>query len=90
MIIGYKKKPSSSLYFSGLIAVCVFIGFAAARSAAHGIIFAAACDFSKASRDAFYAWCRDQGISEAVIWGKGELEGTIRDKGSRSLPVKTV
>jgi hypothetical protein len=25
----------------------------------HGIIFAAACDFSMASRDAFYAWCRD-------------------------------
>lgn len=29
MIIGYKKKPASSLYFSGLIAVCAFIGFAA-------------------------------------------------------------
>ena len=43
----------------------------------HGIIFAAACDFSKASRDAFYAWCRDKGISEAVIWGKGELEDQL-------------
>jgi hypothetical protein len=43
----------------------------------HGIIFAAACDFSKASRDAFYAWSRDQGISEAVIWGKGELEDQL-------------
>jgi hypothetical protein len=43
----------------------------------HGIIFAAACDFSKASRDAFYTWCRDQGISEAVIWGKGELEDQL-------------
>jgi endonuclease YncB( thermonuclease family) len=31
MIAGYKKKPSSSLYFSGLIAVCVFIGFAAVQ-----------------------------------------------------------
>jgi endonuclease YncB( thermonuclease family) len=31
MIIGYKKKPSSSLYFSGLIAACVFIGFAAVQ-----------------------------------------------------------
>lgn len=29
MIIGYKKKPARSLYFSGLIAVCAFIGFAA-------------------------------------------------------------
>jgi hypothetical protein len=36
----------------------------------YGIIFAAACDFSKVSRDAFYGWCRDQGISEAVIWAK--------------------
>jgi hypothetical protein len=43
----------------------------------YGIIFAAACDFSKASRDAFYAWCRDQAISEAVIWGKGELEDQL-------------
>jgi hypothetical protein len=43
----------------------------------HGIIFAAACDFSKASRDAFYAWCRDQGISEAMIWGKAELEDQL-------------
>jgi endonuclease YncB( thermonuclease family) len=31
MIIGYKKKPASSLYFSGLIAVCAFIGFAAVQ-----------------------------------------------------------
>jgi len=43
----------------------------------HGIIFAAACDFSKVSRDAFYGWCRDQGISETVIWGKGELEDQL-------------
>jgi endonuclease YncB( thermonuclease family) len=31
MIIGYKKKPASSLYFSSLIAVCAFIGFAAVQ-----------------------------------------------------------
>ncbi|MEY9124822.1 restriction endonuclease [Bradyrhizobium yuanmingense] len=43
----------------------------------HGIIFAAASDFSKAARDAFYAWCRDQGLSEALIWGKGELEDQL-------------
>ena len=43
----------------------------------HGIIFAAACDFSKAARDAFYGWCRDHGISEAVIWGKAELEDQL-------------
>jgi hypothetical protein len=49
----------------------------AADEKLHGIIFAAACDFSKASRDAFYAWCRYKGISEAVIWGKGELEDQL-------------
>lgn len=49
----------------------------AADEKLHGIIFAAACDFSKASRDAFYAWCRDQGISEALIWGRGELEDQL-------------
>ena len=31
MIIGFKKKPASSLCFSGLIAVSVFIGFAAVQ-----------------------------------------------------------
>ena len=31
MIIGFKKKPASSLYFLGLIAVCAFIGFAAVQ-----------------------------------------------------------
>ena len=24
-----------------------------------------------------HAWCRDKGISEAVIWGKGELEDQL-------------
>jgi hypothetical protein len=43
----------------------------------HGIIFAAACDFSKMARDLFLAWCRDQGISEAFLWGKGELEDQL-------------
>jgi hypothetical protein len=43
----------------------------------HGIIFAAACDFSKASRDDFFNWCREQGINEAIIWGKGELEDQL-------------
>lgn len=43
----------------------------------HGVIFAAACDFSKKTRDAFQDWCRDNGISEALIWGKGELEDML-------------
>lgn len=43
----------------------------------HGIIFAAACDFSKTTRDTFLSWCRDQGIQEAFLWGKGELEDML-------------
>jgi endonuclease YncB( thermonuclease family) len=31
MIIGYKKKRSSSLYFSAMIALCAFIGFAVVK-----------------------------------------------------------
>jgi hypothetical protein len=33
----------------------------------YGVIVAAACDSSKASRDAFFTWCREHGISEAHI-----------------------
>lgn len=43
----------------------------------HGILFVAACDFSKKTRDVFSSWCRDKGISEAYIWGKGELEDLL-------------
>lgn len=47
------------------------------RSTLHGIVLAAACDFSKRTRDAFFAWCREQGIAEAHLWGKGELEDQL-------------
>ena len=43
----------------------------------HGMIFAAACDFSKATRDACRAWCRDQGVQEIFIWGRGEIEDQL-------------
>jgi hypothetical protein len=43
----------------------------------YGIIFAAACDFSKHSRDVFREWCRDHDISEAHIWGKAEVEDQL-------------
>jgi len=43
----------------------------------YGVIFAAACDFSKASRDAFLKWCRENGVSEGHIWGRGELEDML-------------
>lgn len=47
------------------------------HEALYGVIFAAACDFSKASRDAFFKWCREHGISEGHIWGRGELEDML-------------
>lgn len=43
----------------------------------YGIIFAAACDFSKATRDVLRGWCREHGISEAHVWGKGEIEDQL-------------
>lgn len=47
------------------------------RGALYGIVFAAACDFSKASRDTFRERTRGLGFSEAHLWGKGELEDML-------------
>ena len=47
------------------------------RSELHGIVFAAACDFSKATRDTLRDWAREHGINEAHMWGKGELEDQL-------------
>ena len=43
----------------------------------YGLVFAAACDFSKATRDACRAWCRDRGVQELHIWGRGEIEDQL-------------
>jgi hypothetical protein len=43
----------------------------------HGIIFAAACDFSKAARDAFRQKTRELGFAEAYLWGKAEIEDML-------------
>lgn len=43
----------------------------------YGLIFAAACDFSKKTRDAILTWCRAKGIAEVQVWGKGELEDML-------------
>ncbi len=43
----------------------------------YGIVFVAACDFSKKARDDFRARCREIGISEAHIWGKAEVEDQL-------------
>lgn len=47
------------------------------RTGLHGIIFAAACDFSLATRNAFREWCGTNSISECIIWGRGELEDLL-------------
>jgi hypothetical protein len=47
------------------------------REALHGFIFAAACDFSKKTRDAFREWCRSAGIRECYIWGRSEVEDML-------------
>jgi hypothetical protein len=47
------------------------------RSQLYGVIFAAACDFSKSTRDTFAEWARTHGISETHMWGKGELEDQL-------------
>jgi hypothetical protein len=43
----------------------------------HGIIFIAACNFSKKARDTFILEVRKQGIKEFQIWGKSELEDML-------------
>lgn len=43
----------------------------------HGIIFAAACNFSKTTRDKIDAWCRDKGVAEVYVWGRSELEDML-------------
>lgn len=43
----------------------------------HGVLFVAACDFSKASRDAFRQKCEAFGVQEWHLWGKAELEDQL-------------
>jgi hypothetical protein len=43
----------------------------------YGVIFAAACDFSKKTRDEVFSWARGHGISEVHIWGKVEIEDQL-------------
>jgi Restriction endonuclease len=42
-----------------------------------GLVFVAACDFSKKARDVFREKVRELGIDEAYLWGKGELEDQL-------------
>lgn len=43
----------------------------------HGLIFVAACDFSKKTRDNFRSWCQSNKINEFHIWGRSELEDLL-------------
>jgi len=43
----------------------------------HGIVFAAACDFSKKARDGFAMRCRELGLQEWFLLGKAELEDML-------------
>jgi len=43
----------------------------------HGVIFAAACDFSKKAKDIFIEACRKAGVQECYLWGKAELEDLL-------------
>lgn len=43
----------------------------------YGMVFAAACDFSKTARDGFRERARELGFAEAYLWGKGEIEDLL-------------
>ena len=43
----------------------------------YGVIFAAACDFSKQTRDVFQQQLRDKGVQEFYLWGKADLEDML-------------
>jgi hypothetical protein len=44
------------------------------REPLYGLVFAAACDFSKRARDDFRDKCIELGVTEFTLWGKGDLE----------------
>ena len=47
------------------------------RSEIYGVVFAAACNFSVAARDAFREKSREFGFAEGHLWGKGEIEDML-------------
>ncbi|WP_339163483.1 hypothetical protein [Methylobacterium bullatum] len=47
------------------------------RQQLYGMLFVAACDFSKAARDAYRFWCAHNDLAECHIWGKAELEDLL-------------
>ena len=53
--------------------------------ALHGLIFAAACDFSLKTRNTLRAWARRRDIAEVHVWGKAELEDQLFQPKNDSL-----
>lgn len=47
------------------------------RKQIYGIVFVAACEFSKTARDQFRETIRSFGFSEGHLWGKGEVEDQL-------------
>jgi len=43
----------------------------------HGLVFTAACDFSKRARDDFAKKCREMELEDWHLWGKAELEDRL-------------
>lgn len=43
----------------------------------YGLLFVAACDFSKATRDRFITIAREKGFLEARLWGRAEIEDQL-------------
>jgi hypothetical protein len=47
------------------------------RKNLHGLVFVAACDFSKKAHDDFRSWCQSEGLQECHLWGKATLEDML-------------
>ena len=47
------------------------------RPSLYGLIFAACCDFSKASRDIVARWCLENQLQEFQVWGAGDIESLL-------------
>jgi len=45
--------------------------------AIYGLLFVAACDFSKTTRDRFITIARQKGFAEARLWGRAEIEDQL-------------
>lgn len=43
----------------------------------YGVLVAAPCEFSKATRDGFRTWCANNGVAEWHLWGRAEIEDLL-------------